>query len=231
MVRKLKKYKFIPKIIDVDYKNYVISLSYVGEKISNYNSPKNWSYQLKRILYHLKKNNCLHSDIKPDNLLVKNKRLYLIDFAQSIKISDLKKNIFRKKRIFFDQYSINRISLSINKNLLLSNDLRVFVIWDEKNQKGIEKKIIENKQIIVIDKIKLRKNFYTDIYKDRIFWIDQFYNKKISKNTNKLKNDIFVYIVKSINPIFKSNKMIFTKENRIVDHKIFAFKKKLEKIN
>ena len=54
-LEKLKKYKFIPKIIDVDYKNYVISLSYVGEKISNYNSPKNWSNQLKRILYHLKK--------------------------------------------------------------------------------------------------------------------------------------------------------------------------------
>ena len=41
----------------------------------------------------LKKIIVFHSDIKPDNLLVKNKRLYLIDFAQSIKISDLKKYI------------------------------------------------------------------------------------------------------------------------------------------
>ena len=228
-LKKFEKYDFIPKIIDADYKNYIISLSYVGEKISNNNKPINWQNQLNKILQYLKKNNCLHSDIKPDNLLVKNKKLFLIDFAQSIKISDLKKNMFRKKRIFFDQYSINRISLSINKNLLLSNDLRVLVIWNEKNQKQIEKRIIQNKDLLIIDKIKIRKNFYKDICTDRIFWIDQFYNKKINKNTNKLKNDIFVYIIKSINPIFKLNKMIFTNENRIVDHKIFTFKKKIRK--
>ena len=73
--------------------------------------------QLKKILYVLKKNNCFHSDIKPDNLLLNKKKLVLIDFAQSIKISDLKKDVFFKKRIFFDQYSINRINLSIEKNL------------------------------------------------------------------------------------------------------------------
>ena len=102
----------------------------------------------------------------------------------------------------------------------------MLVIWNEKNQSEIEKKIIQNKNFLIIDKIKLRKNFYTDIYKDRIFWIDQFYNKKISKNTNKLKNDIFVYIIKSINPTFKSNKMIFTKQNKIVDHKEYLILKK-----
>ena len=228
-LKKLQKFQFTPKIINVDYKNFVISLSYVGKKISSSNKPKNWQNQLKDILQHLKKNNCLHSDIKPDNLLVKNKKLFLIDFAQSIKITDLKKKIFLKKRIFFNKYSANRIGLSIKKNLLLSNDLRVLVIWNEKNQSEIEKKIISNKNFLIIDKIKLRKNFYTDIYKDRIFWIDQFYNKKISKNTNKLKNDIFVYIIKSINPTFKSNKMIFTKQNKIVDHKVFNFKKKVRK--
>ena len=41
---------------------------------------------------------------------------------------------------------------------------------------------------------------------------------------------IFLFILSKVsNPIFKSNKMIFTKENRIVDHKIFAFKKKIRK--
>ena len=228
-LRKFENYKFFPKIIDTDYKKKIISISYEGEKISSKNKPHNWLNQLKKILYILKKNNCLHSDIKPDNLLVKKGKLTLIDFAQSIKITDLKKNIFYKKRIFFDQYAFNRIGLSIEKNLILSNDLRVLVVWDQKNNYQIEKKIKKNRDILIIDKIKIRKNFYIDNFKDRIFWIDQFYNKKISKNTNKLKNNIYVYIIKSIDPVFKPNKMIFTKDERIVDHKIFSFKKKIRK--
>jgi uncharacterized protein YejL (UPF0352 family) len=155
--------------------------------------------------------------------------LVLIDFAQSIKISDLAKNKFLKKRIFFDEYSVNRINLSINKNQIYSNDLRVLVIWKLKYDIKIQKKIRENKYISVIDKIKIRKNFYDDIFKNKVFWIDQFYNKKINKNTSKLNDDIFVYIIRSINPIFKSNKMIFTKEEKIVDDKIFKFKKNIRK--
>ncbi len=228
-LKKLENYKFFPKILKVDYKKKIISISHEGAKISNKNKPSNWPKQLKKILLILKKNNCFHSDIKPDNLLVKKKKLVLIDFAQSIKITDLKKNIYKKKRIFFDEYSFNRINLSIGTNLIISNDLRVLVVWDQKNNDKIEKKILQNKDISIIDKIKIRKNFYIDNFKDRIFWIDQFYDKKINKNTNKLKNDIYVYIIKSVNPVFKLNKMIFSKDHRIVDHKIFLFKKKIRK--
>ena len=113
----------------------------------------------KKILFILKKNNCFHSDIKPDNLLVKNGKLTLIDFAQSIKITDLKKDIFYKKRIFFDEYSFNRIGLSIEKNLIHSNDLRVLFVWNEKNNHEIEKKILQNRNILIIDKIKIKKIF------------------------------------------------------------------------
>lgn len=226
-LKKLKSYKFVPRLLNIDYKNYIISTSYEGEKISYRNKPYDWSKQLRKILYSLKKNNCFHSDIKPDNLLVNNNKLVLIDFSQSIKISELKKNIFLKKRIFFDEYSLNRINLSISKNLICSNDLRALIIWNTKNYNKIEKKIKQNKNISIVDKIKIKKDFYTETFKDRIFWIDQFYNKKISKKTNKLKNNIYVYIIKSINPVFKLNKMIFSKDKRIVDDKIFAFKKKI----
>ena len=100
-----------------------------------------------------------------------------------MKFSDLKKNIFPKNRIFYDDYSINRINLSINKNLIYSNDLRVLIVWEPKNQKEVESKIKKNKNLSIIDKIKIKKNFYINISKDRIYWIDQFYNKKISKGT------------------------------------------------
>ena len=55
-----------------------------------------WPKQLNKILHILKKNNCFHSDINPQNVLVKNNKLKLIDFDQCLKISDLKRNIFLK---------------------------------------------------------------------------------------------------------------------------------------
>ena len=223
-LKKLKDYEFIPKILKIDYKNLILSLTNEGEKISIKNKPLNWQKQLKLIIKYLKKNNCIHADIKPANLLVKNRKLKLIDFSQSMKFSDLK-NIFPKNRIFYDDYSINRINLSINKNLIYSNDLRVLIVWEPKNQKEVESKIKKNKNLSIIDKIKIKKNFYINISKDRIYWIDQFYNKKISKGTKKLKKDIYVYVIKSIKPIYKLNKMIFDKEHRIVDDRLFAFKK------
>lgn len=228
-LKKLKKYNCVPKIYKIDDKNLTISISYAGEKINNKNKPIDWKKQLKKILIILKKNNCLHSDIKPDNLLVKNKKLTLIDFAQSTQITNLSKNKFNKKRIFYDDYSINRINFSINNNLIISNDLRIAIIWNSKNQGKIEKKIKKNKNIKIIDKIKINKNFYSEKFQDRIFWIDQFYNKDVGKKTDKLKDNIFVYVIESIDPKFKLNKMIFTNDERIVDNKIFAFKKKIRK--
>ncbi len=228
-LKKLKKYNCVPKIYKIDNKKLTISISYAGEKINNKNKPIDWKKQLKKILIILKKNNCLHSDIKSDNLLVKNKKLTLIDFAQSTQITNLNENKFNKKRIFYDDYSINRINLSINNNLIISNDLRIAIIWNSKNQRKIEKKIKKNKNIKIIDKIKINKNFYSEKFQDRIFWIDQFYNKDVGKKTDKLKDNIFVYVLKSIDPKFKLNKMIFTNDKRIVDNKIFAFKKKIRK--
>ena len=228
-LRKLKNYKFIPKILNIDYENLILSVTYEGDRISTKNKPYNWKKQLQLILKQLKKNNCFHSDIKPENLLVKKKKLKLIDFSQSIKFTDLEKNVFLKNRIFYDEYSINRINLSINRNIILSNDLRVLIVWEPNKQYEIEKKIKQNKKIYIIDKIKIKKNFFINVSRDRVYWVDQFYNKKISKNTNKLKKHIFVYVIKSINPIFKLNKMIFTNENRIVDNSIFEFKRKIRK--
>ena len=228
-LRKLEKYNIVPKIIHIDYENQIISISNEGNKINGKNKPIDWKRQLKKILIILKRNDCFHSDIKPDNLLVKDKKLTLIDFAQSLSIKKLNSNFFLKKRIFYDDYAINRINLSINTNVVLSNDLRTMVIWDTKYQKFIEKKLNQNKNLKIIDKIKIKQNFYKEKFKNRIFWVDQFYNKNVSKKSEKLKNNIYVYILQSLNPVFKIKKMIFNQEKRIVDEKIFEFKKKVRK--
>ncbi len=131
--------------------------------------------------------------------------------------------------MFFDKYAENRIALSIKKSFFNSNDLRSIIVWDKKNIGLIEKEILHNPNLKVLDKIYISKNFYEDIYKDKIFWLDQFYNRFIDRKSPKLKTDIYCYIVVSKKPIFKSNKMFFTKDYRIVDNNIFIFKKKIRK--
>jgi hypothetical protein len=227
-LKKLSKYKFIPKIIDIDYKNRILIITNEGDKLTSSNLPSNWQNQLNKILKCLSQNNCFHGDINSENILVRNKKLKLIDFAQST-IKKGKEIVYLKKRMFFDEYAQNRIAINVNKSSYNSNYLRTLVVWDKSNQKKIDKEIIANPNLKIIDKIFISKNFYEDIYKDKIFWLDKFYNRPIDRNSLKLRKDLYCYIIISKNPIFKLNKMLFTKDERFVDENIFKFKKKIRK--
>ena len=114
---------------------------------------------IKKILKILKKNNCLHGDIV-NNLVVKNKSISLIDFVKLLKSKNLKK----RKRTFDDDYTSNRISLTLNQTDINSNDLRTFIIYELKNDKIIKNIIKKNKKFKIIDHIVFQ-NFYR-LYND-----------------------------------------------------------------
>lgn len=56
----------------------------VGSALTKHNTPKNFENQIYEISQILEQNQIIHRDIKPDNLLVKNQNLFLIDFGWSI---------------------------------------------------------------------------------------------------------------------------------------------------
>ena len=58
-----------------------ISIEDCGESLTEDNLPEDWKEQLIKILVELKTNNIQHRDIKPDNLMVKDKVIKLIDFG------------------------------------------------------------------------------------------------------------------------------------------------------
>ena len=148
-LKKFSKYKFSPKILNVNYPDRILTITNEGETINNYNAPSDWKEQLEKILILLKKNNCFHGDINPGNILIKNKKIKLIDFAQSRKYFG-KDIAMLKKRMFFDEFSKNRINLFLKKSEYTSNDLRTMVVWNKKNHRYIEKEILKNKKIIII---------------------------------------------------------------------------------
>lgn len=67
-----------PKVYDVDGE---LAVEDCGEMLTIYNLPKNWKEQLVRIIGLLKEYRVQHRDIKPDNLMVKDEAIKLIDFG------------------------------------------------------------------------------------------------------------------------------------------------------
>ena len=71
----------VPKIIKT-YDN-IIEMTYVGERITKENIPIDWEKQIEYIYKKLKEFNCSHNDIKPEELLVKENKIYIVDFGWS----------------------------------------------------------------------------------------------------------------------------------------------------
>ncbi len=87
-LKKLKDLDFTPNLISYDDKLLTIEMNYVGKPLSSINIPKNWKKQCINILDKLVENNCSHNDIKPDDILVLNDKIYLVDYGWATEIKE-----------------------------------------------------------------------------------------------------------------------------------------------
>jgi tRNA A-37 threonylcarbamoyl transferase component Bud32 len=83
-----------------------ITMRYSGEPIAAENAPHDWRGKLAHILSIMADAECHHGDLLPQNLLVHEGRLSVIDFALATSRSD---PALRKKRTFSDAYAPSRI--------------------------------------------------------------------------------------------------------------------------
>lgn len=74
-------YNWVPQLLSYDDKNRTLTMTYVGERINKNNKPVDWESQLEDILNCLERMNIKHNDIKPDEILVKDGQVHLIDFG------------------------------------------------------------------------------------------------------------------------------------------------------
>lgn len=63
------------------HSNGVIYINYCGNQLNRTNCPEDWQAQCGNILATLKFNNCRHHDIKPEEILVLDGKITLIDFG------------------------------------------------------------------------------------------------------------------------------------------------------
>ena len=77
----MKSTGIVAKPIHFDDKTRTVTTEYVGEKVNKRNLPDNWEQQRDFIICQLKTHNCRHNDIKPDELIVHDGKIKLIDFG------------------------------------------------------------------------------------------------------------------------------------------------------
>jgi hypothetical protein len=80
-LNQLKDTNIIATPIHFDDINRIITTEYVGEKINKYNIPIDWEKQRDEIISILEEHNCRHNDIKPDEIIVYDGKIKLIDFG------------------------------------------------------------------------------------------------------------------------------------------------------
>lgn len=85
-LNKFEYFDRVPKLLSFDFNSKEIIMEYVGEKINRHNIPDDWELQMGYIINALKEHRCKHNDITPDEILVKNGIIYLIDFGWASKL-------------------------------------------------------------------------------------------------------------------------------------------------
>lgn len=71
----------VPKVLSHNLDNFSISMNYCGEILNYNNAPKDVYKQLYNINIILLKHNCMYNDWKHGNVLVKDGKLFIIDFG------------------------------------------------------------------------------------------------------------------------------------------------------
>ena len=111
-------YRFYPKLIDISISefNYLIYENVPGKRISKNSLNSNSLIQIKEILFFLKRNNIIHRDIRPHNIMVKDTKIILLDFehcvidgVSHISDDDLNNEYRPEAGVWDDAYSFKKI--------------------------------------------------------------------------------------------------------------------------
>ena len=126
----LKDTNIIAKPIYFDDKTRTITTEYAGERINKHNLPENWEEQRDNIINVLEKYNCRHNDIKPEEVIIYNGKIKLIDFGWANDLNTVNPKNFppglgakfkcnKKNKEFVDKCSFNKSIYFIKYGKLL----------------------------------------------------------------------------------------------------------------
>ena len=207
------KITWCPKLLYYDDKLFI--LNYIGNEISEYNIPNDYLQQINKIKLELNQLNIQHNDIKLEELLIKDNKIYLVDYGWASINNDYScNNLFKNKmklgKVFTFDDILDKLELLYNKK---KDKLKLLYKRNNTGPLSEKPKIKFNKENIIIDGYQ---NFI--ISKNKII---------IKKKKNKY-NLLFNIILKlsenskSITDIGCSNGMLCFYSHFIGFNKIYA---------
>lgn len=84
-LKELAEFDRVPNVLWYDEEIKSFKMPNLGDMITKDNIPQDWEVQMEYIIEELDKYNCSHNDVKPEEILVKEGKLYLIDFGWATK--------------------------------------------------------------------------------------------------------------------------------------------------
>jgi len=120
-----KGYDWCPKFIDCNYNELWVKMEYCGEPIKRNTAPSDWVAQVTKIITDIKNEGLHHNDIKPVEVLVKNGKVYVIDFGWMSKghndwtCGGIFENVPKGNHCYRDSELVNRVNkvLGVNPRL------------------------------------------------------------------------------------------------------------------
>lgn len=82
-LRLIDCFEWSPGLIECDRKSETFLMTYCGDRITKENAPSDWKEQMQKILLDMESIGLNHNDIKPEEVLVKDEKLYLCDWGWS----------------------------------------------------------------------------------------------------------------------------------------------------
>uniref|UniRef100_A0AB39JBH3 non-specific serine/threonine protein kinase n=1 Tax=Florenciella sp. virus SA2 TaxID=3240092 RepID=A0AB39JBH3_9VIRU len=171
----------------IENKNYII-MDYIPDTIEHYVDKnidkldsKNVLKELINIIKHFHYYGYVHRDIKPDNVLVKNNKLYLIDFGLATKRNRQKYNnfignrLFSSYQVYLDEYEYRK------RDDIISCYYIIFYLFSNK--------LLPWKSLYINDKSK-EKLIYYNIKKNSNF--ELFYKDKNLTDIIKEYNNMHI---------------------------------------
>ena len=230
-LKKLSSFDISPKILKVDFKKRTIHLENVGQNISKSNKPKNWRAQLLKILMILKKQGISHRDLKLEEILVKKKKIRIIDFGSS----KIKKSFNSyepydetKSRYSKDIFIINLLDFYFNEKKF-KGEIHTLVIWGQNNLTN-EMISLLPKEIKIIYSYFYNKSYFGRFgFFKRISFLKKFYSNRDLFFGNKAKKGFHLYVLFDRNPIYNIRKNQFTNEESYVNKNLFDLKNNIRK--
>ena len=117
-LKRLSDFERVPTLVEYDKENQIIVTNYLGDILTRDTVPDDWELQVKYIVKTLRVYGCSHNDIKPREIVVKDKNLYLVDFGWATPLGEklpdafpkgLGGSKFRYGVLYFDDfYSFNK---------------------------------------------------------------------------------------------------------------------------